>query len=102
MPKKYSKWTDYVSYLLPKEDNVLIELVQKEGDKNWTLLANLMKPYFEISKKNGKQCRERWFNHLEKSIKNEKWSKQEDLKLTRLQALLGTKWIEIAKQFDGR
>jgi hypothetical protein len=50
----------------------------------------------------GKQCRERWFNHLDPSIKKGDWSEQEDLILCKSQAQIGNKWCDIAKLLPGR
>eukprot|EP01083_Nonionella_stella_P055980 147631_1 len=42
----------------PDEDRYVIELVQKYGPKKWSLIAR------HLPGRIGKQCRERWHNHL--------------------------------------
>ena len=46
-----------------EEDERIRELVQEYGAKNWTRIAK------HIPERQGKQCRERWYNHLDPNIK---------------------------------
>ncbi|KAF5193586.1 Myb protein, partial [Thalictrum thalictroides] len=46
-----------------EEDRKLVGLVKKYGDKHWTYIAHKMNGRI------GKQCRERWHNHLRPNIK---------------------------------
>ena len=50
----------------------------------------------------GKQCRERWFNHLDPTLKKGDWSEDENATLLKLQRQLGNRWCEIAKVLKGR
>lgn len=51
---------------------MLLYLVDKNGPQKWTLIAK------HISGRTGKQCRERWHNHLNPRIKKIEWSKEEE------------------------
>ncbi len=57
----------------------------------------------------GKQCRERWHNHLNPDINKKKWTEEEDhkiieyhLKYIRLYYRYGNKWALISKHLPGR
>ena len=80
----------------PDEDKLLKLLVSCFGSKKWSLSAS------HFPGRVGKQCRERWLNHLDKSVNKSDWSADEDQVLIRQQLILGNKWSEIAKLLPGR
>ena len=45
-----------------EEDRLVVELVEKHGAKKWSLIAQ------NLPGRIGKQCRERWHNHLNPDI----------------------------------
>ena len=52
-----------------EEDAFLLESVQCEGTKKWSLIADKLQELFQNkTKRTGKQCRTRWLNHLDPSI----------------------------------
>ncbi|RLN56562.1 hypothetical protein BBJ29_000150 [Phytophthora kernoviae] len=55
-----------------------------------------------IPERSGKQCRERWHNQLDPSIKHGKWSVDEDVILFTQQSELGNAWSQIAGHLPGR
>lgn len=85
------------------EDAVLKELVMKYGKKHWQKIANELNERMGTGAiRAGKQCRERWLNHLDDSIVKDPWSAEEDLSLLTKQKIIGNKWSEIVKFLPGR
>jgi hypothetical protein len=79
-----------------EEDKTLLQLVQTHGAKSWNFIASL------LPGRVGKQCRERWHNHLDPCITKGKWTLEEDKRLMGLFQQYGKKWSLIAKHLEGR
>ena len=85
-----------------KEDEAVKVLVRSIGTKQWTLVAEQLHSQFNIPGRTGKQCRERWHNHLGTGISKDPWSAEEEHELFRLQSFIGNKWAEISNSIAGR
>ena len=78
------------------EDKMLMETVEKFGAQRWSVIAS------HLVGRVGKQCRERWFNHLCPEVKKGEWTEEEDRLIAEGVSELGTKWSEIVKRLPGR
>ena len=79
-----------------EEDKLVLSLVQATGAMKWTNIAHYLPGRI------GKQCRERWHNHLNPKIKKNEWSQEEELILYILHCQLNNKWAVIAADLEGR
>jgi uncharacterized FlgJ-related protein len=68
------------SHWSKKDDAALKQIIEHEGAKEWSKIAEIF-GHVTGSVRNGKQCRERWFNTLNPSIKKGKWTIEEDLEI---------------------
>ncbi|KAI1408890.1 pre-mRNA splicing factor component-domain-containing protein [Hypoxylon sp. FL1857] len=72
------------------EDEILKVSVSKYGLNQWARVSSL------LPRKTPKQCKARWNEWLDPSIKKIEWSKEEDEKLLHLAKLMPTQWRTIA------
>ncbi|GAA5942877.1 hypothetical protein JCM10213_002980 [Rhodosporidiobolus nylandii] len=79
-----------------QEDDKLRALVARYGHEKWVMIAG------EMQTRSGKQCRERWHNHLDPSINKSDWTVEEELLIRDLFAKIGPRWAEMAKRLPGR
>ena len=88
--KRGNQWTG-------EEDNQLRKLVDEHGDRKWSFIASKMN-----GRRNDKQCRGRWVNHLKPDIRRGEWTQAEDRILVEGHRMLGTRWAALAKLLPGR
>ncbi|CAN8305714.1 unnamed protein product [Cochlearia groenlandica] len=72
------------------EDEILKAAVMKYGKNQWSRISSL------LVRKSAKQCKARWYEWLDPSIKKTEWTREEDEKLLHLAKLLPTQWRTIA------
>mmetsp|Transcript_22578 Transcript_22578/g.49010 ORF Transcript_22578/g.49010 Transcript_22578/m.49010 type:complete len:307 (-) Transcript_22578:65-985(-) len=93
---KAISWTE-------EEDKLLKKIVAKSdasGRSNdnirWISIASKMKG------RTGKQCRERWHNHLRPGLKKGPWTNKEVALMVKFQSEIGNQWSKIASKMPGR
>jgi len=72
------------------EDEILKAAVMKYGLNQWARISSL------LVRKSAKQCKARWYEWLDPSIKKTEWSREEEEKLLHLAKLMPTQWRTIA------
>eukprot|EP01027_Heterolobosea_sp_BB2_P010039 GEZU01014776.1.p1 GENE.GEZU01014776.1~~GEZU01014776.1.p1 ORF type:complete len:798 (-),score=239.01 GEZU01014776.1:108-2501(-) len=72
------------------EDEILKAAVMKYGKNQWSRIASL------LNRKSAKQCKARWYEWLDPSIKKTEWTREEEEKLLHLAKLFPTQWKTIA------
>jgi len=79
------------------EDNQLAKLISQYGvNGSWSIIA------LEMDSRNGKQCRERYVNHLNPDIKRTPWLPEEDVMIEQLYAEWGSQWSRFMEKLPGR
>jgi len=77
------------------EDERLLQAVQCVGF-SWSKVAAMLEG------RTGKQCRERWKNHLREGLRKGAWSEDEAKRFHELFEIHGPKWTVIAEHLPGR
>jgi hypothetical protein len=79
-----------------EEDDALRDLISAHGLTKWTAVSE------ELGERSGKQCRERWYNHLDPAVKKGEWTPEEDTLIMEMQLEYGNQWAMITKELPGR
>jgi Myb-like DNA-binding domain len=80
-----------------QEDRLLIQAIRQiRGPFRWSNIAAL------VPRRTGKQCRERYFNHLKPALNRSEWTLVDDALLFHLHGRVGPKWSTIAALLRGR
>ncbi|CAI9770266.1 unnamed protein product [Fraxinus pennsylvanica] len=80
----------------PEEDELLQQLVQCHGPRNWSLISK------SIPGRSGKSCRLRWCNQLSPQVQHRAFTSEEDQTIIQAHAKFGNKWATIARLLSGR
>ena len=98
--ERYAQWSDGVAsrkgHWSKHEDKLLLQGVKKYNARCWSRIAE------GLPGRIGKQCRERWHNHLDPSIDRSPFTQAEQLWICTQVSELGQRWATIAKGMTGR
>lgn len=88
---------------LPEEDQLLLKTIESYINMkiklDWQKIAQSLRPNFS---RVGKQCRERYVNHLKPEVNKGKWSLSEDESLLIAHQKIGNAWSKMTKLLPGR
>jgi hypothetical protein len=72
---------------------MLIQLIT-ELNKRWSMIAERLNNVLHggVELRTGKQCKERWANHLNPDMKRGNWTSAEDLLLLESYKAVGSSW----------
>ena len=87
---------------ITKEDEALFKLVEEYGTGEWAFISRKLAEIYGICGRNGKQCRERWMNHIDPKVLKKHFEDEEEELLFAAIKKHGTKLAEIAKEMPGR
>ena len=73
-----------------------------DGKPNWSEIAKEVNKWNGHGKREGKQCRARWCDHLRPDIKKGGWTKEEEAMIHYYHDMFGPKWSAMSKLMKGR
>ena len=79
-----------------EEDEILVHQIKMFGARKWSDIAEA------LLGRTGKQCRERWHNHLKVGISKDPWTISEEWTLFLGIKLFGHSWSKISSFLEGR
>jgi hypothetical protein len=80
-----------------EEDSLLLNIVQSmRMPMKWSIVAQ------SLPERTGKQCRERYVNHLNPRLKVTDWGPLEDATIFHLYDTIGSHWAKMSKMIPGR
>ncbi|KAI5955043.1 BAS1 [Candida jiufengensis] len=89
-----------------EEDIELAKIIQLELNNNndidsidWEKISDLVSP---DGTRKSKDCRKRWSNSLDPSLRKGKWTSEEDDLLVKAFEKFGTSWLKVAQEIEGR
>ncbi|OMJ76435.1 hypothetical protein SteCoe_24220 [Stentor coeruleus] len=89
-------WSQY------EDDSLMSIMNELKENAQWCKVARIIKEKYGITNRSGKQCRERWNNHLDPKTRKREWTEDEEKIIFNYQEQYGNQWSEISKFLIGR
>ena len=86
---------------ITQEDQALKGIVQRVGLRKWAIVSQEISVICNLQR-SGKQCRERWYNHVDPVLNSSDWLPSEENTIFALSRTHGNLWSKIAKLLPGR
>ena len=91
----------------PADDTTLKKLVgnptaEEAANTRWSVIARTLSKGKGAAQRSGKQCRERWHNHLKPGLKFTPFDRHEDTAIVHAVAAHGSHWVKVATSVPGR
>ena len=100
--KKSKKCSTFRKHWTAAEDAAISQLVGDGENVKWNNVAEQLACNFGLEGRSGKQCRERWHNHLDPQINKGAWSTEEQHILFSYHKDYGNTWAQIGNSLVGR
>ena len=86
------------------EEDQLLKQLLTSNSKKWGVIATAINKQFHkgLKVRTGKQCKERWNNHINPLIDRGDWTTLDDIHLLESHKTLGNRWSIIAKELKNR
>jgi hypothetical protein len=85
------------------EDKMLAELIVDLKGR-WSMIAERINNVLHggVELRSGKQCKERWCNHLNPAMKRGEWTIEEDILLLKSYKVIGNSWSKLSRKMSNR
>jgi len=111
-PKKKEKKAIPKAWTKIEDEFLLDQVLQMKHPLKWSILSQTITDFNReradeageesFAERSGKQCRERYVNHLNPRLKHSEFTPLEDMNIWRLYATIGTQWAKMSKVIPGR
>jgi Myb-like DNA-binding domain len=93
----------FCSHYFQQEDDIVVSIASNVGSSkpNWCKIARFVNDQSHAGR-TGKQCRERYLNHLRPNIKKGGWTKEEETMIRYYHKMFGKKWSAMAQIMKNR
>ena len=100
--QKSNKSSSFRKHWTEEEDQGILSLVGDGENIKWNIVAQQLADLLGLVGRSGKQCRERWHNHLDPRLVKSSWTAEEQHILFTYHKRYGNTWAQIGSYLNGR